>query len=290
MRERDTSEKPTPYLSICAIYRDEARYLREWIEFHRLVGVEQFFLYDNLSIDNHREVLAPYVADGTVVLHDWPISYRPQRPAYEHCLRVHGDDSRWIAFLDVDEFLFSPDGASVPDVLRNYERWPAVVVHVAMFGTSGHKRPPDGLVLENYVHRMDVTREGLPVFRGRWWVKCIVDPKRTAGGHGAGAHGFQYTEGTAVDENEQPVERPFSDSISYSRLRINHYYTKSEEEYAGRRKGKPRADIGEVREFRLETRLRMLDRELNQERNEAILAYVPALRRALEERDLDRAT
>ena len=35
------------YLSVCAIYRDEAHYLAEWIEFHRLVGVERFFLYNN---------------------------------------------------------------------------------------------------------------------------------------------------------------------------------------------------------------------------------------------------
>lgn len=35
------------YLSICAIFKDEAPYLPEWIEFHRSVGVERFFLYDN---------------------------------------------------------------------------------------------------------------------------------------------------------------------------------------------------------------------------------------------------
>ena len=49
------------YLSICAIYRDEAPYLAEWIEFHRLVGVERFFLYDHMSQDHHLEVLAPYL-------------------------------------------------------------------------------------------------------------------------------------------------------------------------------------------------------------------------------------
>ena len=66
-----------PYLSICAIYRDEAPYLREWIEFHRLVGVERFFLYNNGSEDDHLEVLAPYVEDGIVVLHDWPVFPAP---------------------------------------------------------------------------------------------------------------------------------------------------------------------------------------------------------------------
>ena len=50
-----------PYLAMCTMYRDHAAYLAEWIEFHRLVGAERFFLYDNGSTDNHREVLAPYV-------------------------------------------------------------------------------------------------------------------------------------------------------------------------------------------------------------------------------------
>ena len=53
-----------PYLAACTIYRDAASYLAEWIEFHRLVGVERFFLYDNGSVDDHREVLAPYVDAG----------------------------------------------------------------------------------------------------------------------------------------------------------------------------------------------------------------------------------
>ena len=52
------------YLAACTIYRDDAAYLAEWIEFHRLMGVERFFLYDNGSTDNHREVLAGYLAEG----------------------------------------------------------------------------------------------------------------------------------------------------------------------------------------------------------------------------------
>ena len=39
------------YLSIWALYQDEAPYMREWIEFHRLMGVEHFFLYDHDSAD-----------------------------------------------------------------------------------------------------------------------------------------------------------------------------------------------------------------------------------------------
>ena len=64
---------PSNYLAVCAIYRDEGPYLREWVEFHRLAGVERFYLYDNGSTDEHEEVLRPYVEEGLVELNPWPI-------------------------------------------------------------------------------------------------------------------------------------------------------------------------------------------------------------------------
>jgi hypothetical protein len=66
------------YLAACAIYLNEAPNLQEWIEFHRLVGVERFYLYNDNSTDDHRAVLAPYVDEGIVVLKDWSI--RPGQP------------------------------------------------------------------------------------------------------------------------------------------------------------------------------------------------------------------
>ena len=132
------------YLSACTIYRDGASYLAEWVEFHRLMGVERFFLYDNGSSDDHREVLAPYVDEGCVVVHDWPLPFirtdgRPGalRGAFDHCLSAHRDDSRWIAFLDFDEYLFSPTGEPLSQVLPDYEQHPGVCVSRAEFGASG---------------------------------------------------------------------------------------------------------------------------------------------------------
>ena len=39
------------------LFRNEARHLEEWIEYHRLVGVEHFWLYDDASQDNWSDVL-----------------------------------------------------------------------------------------------------------------------------------------------------------------------------------------------------------------------------------------
>jgi Glycosyltransferase family 92 len=257
------------YLSVCAIYRDEARYLREWLEFHRLVGVERFFLYDNASADDHRELLAPYVDDGIVSAEDWPRS-PGQFYAYQDCLNRHRDESRWIAFIDSDEFLFSPTGRPVSELLAEYERWAGVCVNWVVFGTSGHETPPEGLVIENYVQRTALKPRNS-------FVKSIVDPARAA--WSLSPHHFHYREGFAVDENKNPASSNLTAEPSVERLRINHYYTRSREEWLVKRE-EPNPYSGRVR-IEYDPRAPG-EYEFNDERDETVQIYLPALRRALE--------
>ncbi len=62
-----------PYeLSICAIFRDEAPYLKEWLELHKLIGVERFYLFNNGSTDDYLTVLQAYIDQNEVEPIDWP--------------------------------------------------------------------------------------------------------------------------------------------------------------------------------------------------------------------------
>lgn len=93
-------------LSIACMFHDEADYLKEWIEYHRLVGVQHFYLYNNNSSDHYSEVLAPYIESGIVDLTNWPsppdILYTSyQKDAYNHCVKNHKNDSFWIAFMNL---------------------------------------------------------------------------------------------------------------------------------------------------------------------------------------------
>src|ERR1700733_13535401 len=101
-------------LAICAIFRDEAPYLKEWIEYHRLIGVEHFYLYNNRSTDNFEEVLAPYVASGVVDLFHNDIKTenlkdhidKVQCKSYSHALELSKGQVKWLAIMDADEFIF----------------------------------------------------------------------------------------------------------------------------------------------------------------------------------------
>jgi len=256
------------YLSMCAIYRNEAPYLQEWIEFHRLVGAERFFLYDNGSSDDHDAVLAPYVAEGVAVVHRWP-DHPGQQSAYDHCLAEHGGESRWIAFLDLDEFLFSPHHRPASELLPQYEQWAAVGVNRATYGTSGHKQKPDGLVIESYVMK----------WPGAASIKSIVDPSRTV--RCLNPHAFAYREGDfAVDEHQRPIEGWFTTEFTLDHLRINHYYTRSEAEFRDKL-GHVRADNAKLREQPANWA-----RTVGRERDGSITAYGPALREAIAARSM----
>jgi hypothetical protein len=265
------------YLAACAIYLDEARYLEEWLEFHRLVGVEKFFLYNHVSTDDHREVLRPYVAEGTVVVKDWP-DQPGQVSAFHDCLEEHRDEARWIAFIDLDEFLFSPTLKPLPEVLERYERWPGVIVNWAMFGPSGHETRPEGLVIENYTSRAE---DDHPLHH---MVKSVVDPRRTirvAGG--INPHCFAYSEGYAVDEQfNERRKKPHgkTDAVSFSTLRLNHYYVKSRAQWE-EKATIPSPQNGRVRRPRNFDRM---SRQFSMVHDETITAYAPALKARLAER------
>ncbi len=232
---RPLGTRPPVELAVCAIFRNEARYLAEWVAFHRTQGVERFYLYDNRSSDDWRSELAPEIASGIVEVTHWP-PHPGQLPAYDDCLERHRGDARWIAMIDIDEFLFSPTGRRLPDVLRRFDTHPAVVVNLRYFGANGHRRPPDGLVMENYPMRArdDHPPNGL--------VKSIVYPRATLGAQTAN---YFFHRGNPVAEDGAPALRRIREPATADLLRINHYYAKSEQQFQ-RKSVTPRADSGTV--------------------------------------------
>jgi Glycosyltransferase family 92 len=254
--------RPPLELAVCAIFRNEARYLAEWVAFHRLQGVERFYLYDNLSTDDWRSELAPEIASGVVEVVHWPLE-PGQMPAYDDCLERHRADARWIAMIDIDEFLFSPTGRPLPDVLRGFDTHPGVAVNRRFFGTNGHRRPPGGLVTESYPMR---SRDDDP---SNVLVKSIVCPRMTLGAHSA--HTFRLR-GIPVGEDGLPTPRAAREPATADLLRINHYYAKSEEEFR-RKSVTPRADVGAVTD-----RMGIPPDEV---RDEAILQFGDRLRSVL---------
>jgi hypothetical protein len=120
--------------------------MKEWIEYHKIIGVQHFYMYDNCSDDDYRVILEPYISNGEVSLVDWPYA-QSQLQAYRNCIDTYGKESQWLGFIDLDEFI-------VPikcDFLKNFKKRGSVLIHWKIFGSSGIvDRDVKGLVTEDF--------------------------------------------------------------------------------------------------------------------------------------------
>ena len=153
-------------LSVCAIFKNEAAYLREWLEYNLLIGVDHFYLYNNGSTDDSLIVLEPYIQKGIVTLIDWPDRNDPsipadapykwvvytQLPAYDHACKVSAiNETKWLALIDIDEFILPMQAETFTEILAKYDSFPGVALIWHTYGTSGVAQIPEkSLLIETF--------------------------------------------------------------------------------------------------------------------------------------------
>ncbi len=158
------------YFSICAIFKDEALSMKEWIEYHRLVGVSHIYLYNNNTTDDSIEILQYYINIGYVTLIEWKFKPPCQAEAYNHFKDNFWDETQWVAFIDLDEYICPKRAMQVQDWFMRYESYPSLVIYWKMFGSSGLiEHDKHKLITEQYFLSWDkFTDIGKPVFNTRF--------------------------------------------------------------------------------------------------------------------------
>lgn len=231
---------PQYYLAVCAIAKNEGPYFKEWIEWHRKQGVEKFYIYDNESTDNTKEVLEPYIRDGVVEYCYWP-GKKQQLATYDDCFERHRLETRWLAVIDLDEFIVPIKDRSIPDFLHRMEAFSVVEINWLCYGSGGAKKKEPGDVMERF------KRHSLSEHRLNTHVKSIVDPRRVC--TMIGCHEAARISGRAADSHGMPLKKGFRDrKPQHDVIRINHYAVKSYEEFLGKR-ARGRARINDLRDL-----------------------------------------
>lgn len=272
-------------LGICSVFQNEGANLEEWLLFHQAQGFSRFFLFDDRSTDKSRAVLEPFIRSGIVTLgttNDHPLFTQGRQPAaFNEGLKAARGECDWVAFIDSDEFLFSPNGRVVDNLPRN-PLVAGVAIWWRIFGSSGNETPPKAGVLRGFQRsaRFPTTlNEAAEIFRfqnqdffgerGRvisgniLQVKCIVRPRMIRK-----YHVHQPTEffGVLVDENGKAFHRG-RHLPTHAKLRINHYWSKSLSELAAK-EAKFATDVAQLDDYLA------WDAVLNQEEDTVILEHL----------------
>lgn len=215
--------QPEHYLAVCAIAKNEGPYFAEWIEWHRRQGVDKFYIYDNESTDGTRELLEPYIRSGLVEYRYWP-GRRQQLAAYDDCMERHRLSARWIAIIDLDEFIVPVVDGSIPEFLHRFEAVPVVEINWLIYGSGGAKTKTAGTMMERFKRHSD------PGHLLNRHVKSIVDPRRVCGM--IGCHEAARISGHAADSHGERIRKNFRDrEPQQDVIRINHYAVRSYEEF-----------------------------------------------------------
>jgi len=269
--------------AVCCIVKNEERDFAEWIAFHLKAGFDTIIVYDNVSDDRTRDITLEFTEKFDVRLVKWKsLEQGRQFTAYSDAVARFGGDFEWMLFIDSDEFFIEKFSSNAN--LTFLDRFDIDVSQILLnwvtFGSSGHKKFPDGLVITNFVYR--VPDEGSV----NKHTKAFVRPGDVLSCN----HPHQFpVKGRSVDVlgNDIIWSETYGPGIIagppiFSGPRIHHYWTRSESHWlvkdARQRpdSDRPPLGIGALRAFDSTCTIR----------DESALPFAPAVRSVLKEAGL----
>lgn len=220
------------YSAICGIFKNEGPYLKEWIEYHLMIGINHIYLYNNNSTDDFMSVVDPYIKSNQVTLVNWEKN-QAQMEAYDDCIKRFKSETNWLGFIDIDEFINPQKDVDFNAFLKEHENnCSSIMIYWRFFGADG-------------LEERDIRSPVIKDFRlcwsklsnvGKCFFNTAFDYDLASTPHKTLHHDFwarvgnkdlppKNTEGYFVYCNHNKLH-----SIN-QKVIINHYFTKSKAEY-----------------------------------------------------------
>ena len=106
---------------VCSICKNENLYIKEFVEYHHLLGVNKIIIYDNNDI-NGEEIKKPleyYIKKNFVDIIDVRGLSSIQIPIYNFCYQNNKNIYDWITFLDIDEYIYIKNNETFDNYIYN---------------------------------------------------------------------------------------------------------------------------------------------------------------------------
>jgi hypothetical protein len=227
------------FLGVSTCYKNDPWHIIEFIEYHLLVGVRKFYIFNNdFNPKKANRILYPYVQQGLVAnIHSAGWFNGPkenkQQKCHTHALRMAKGKCKWLAMLDFDEFIYPVQHDNLIEPLKTLSHLRQVAFNYACFGSAGLRYRPV-LQTESYNRRA----------RFNWaWNRLCKSIGQVNKVHYAMHH--HHFDGLILDERGKMCGwiKPYKANL----LRINHYMARSKEDFEIKmRRGNP---FGEKRDW-----------------------------------------
>jgi len=179
--------------------------------------------------------LYPYIKKNIVELVDWPNKSEAknhvmsQISAYRHCIEKKTNQSSWIAFIDIDEFIVPATATSLRSYIQSLDDQSSIgsiEINWQLYGTSGIKKLGSlELVSEKFVMKAHDNFESQMQLSHKQF-KSIVRPKAVKK---MTIHYADLLPTYIVYPLYQQKRARHLKPVDISELRINHYWTRDED-------------------------------------------------------------
>jgi hypothetical protein len=216
-------------IAVCCISQNEDRFLKEWIDYHRLIGVDHFYFYDHMSTDATYAVLEPYIKQGVVEYIYWERTYDDekgwwhiQRDAYVDAVHRAENKSKWLAIIDTDEFIVPIQDYNLKAFLDDFDDFGGVCISWIFYGSSGVQT----LSKKTWMTTQLVHRSDLQYSLNRM-IKSIVRPERVNAEDSFFPHTCAYKNGYYhVNAEKEKLKRSVVRDYAGKRIRLHHYWSR----------------------------------------------------------------
>lgn len=238
------SSGPKYKLGIISIFKNEQDYMEEWLDFHIAQGFDQIYLYSNDSNLEKYSFLTNPKYRCFIKLINWVNKQNDgantiQRQAYWDCVKKYGSECQFLLLLDLDEFVhpykqFKSVGEYIDSLKNEWKNIKCFKIQRYNFGSDGHITKPNISVTTAYTKH----EKKCSTYKAMANTDYIDTHKQFYG-----VHDFPYI-------NVETKAKVFNEYLNYDKtgfpcgcdeqdineipLVINHYYTKSYEEYMKR--------------------------------------------------------
>ena len=142
-----------PSCAIVCIAKCEQDYIKEFVYYHRFIGICRFFIYDNdgLPVGDPKSLSSILKDESDCTILTIPQMDHVIYAAYDHFVSqvMPLSDIEWFAFIDLDEFICPIKHKTIQEFLEEYGHHKAIGINWRLFSADHNITKPDH-VLSGY--------------------------------------------------------------------------------------------------------------------------------------------
>jgi len=195
-------------VALVCIAKNEDPYIDEWIEYNKILGFDDIFIYQNdWRWSGESENVHKLEIDGL----------NKQITSYNNFITTYHEEYDWAAFFDVDEFLVLKNHSNIKSFISEYDDFQSIGINWVFFGNNDQTTVNGDY---SVVGRFTKRQQGVDLH-----VKCIIklSPSVRMNVH---SPSNQW-----VDTHKRINSGSFTQIHTDDIAQINHYFCKTQEEF-----------------------------------------------------------